>query len=301
MQKTLKETIKITREKLSKIYFEDSQLEASVYWIMEYATGLNLTQILINQNKIISDKEFKKIEEILDLHVNKNMPLQYIFQKIPFLDLEIKVEQPILIPRPETEYWVQEIINKFQNFKDYNLKILDLCTGTGCIALSLAKYFKNSHIWAIDINQKACDLTIQNAKSNNIKNITVLNSNLFENLEKNLKFDLILSNPPYISLDEWKNLDQSVKNWEDKIALVAHDDGLELISKIIFQAKNWLNYNNNFNKLNLPQIVIEIGYKQAADVIKIFQENNFIDIKVHKDLFSKDRFVTAGVSRGAIF
>src|SRR3989338_4187569 len=128
-------------------------------------------------------------------HIEENRPIQYIIGNTDFLDLKIKVKEPILIPRSETEEWVNNLLNKFKNFENHKLKIVDIGTGTGCIAIALAKFFKNSEIFAIDINPVALELAQENAELNKIKNIKFVESDLFSNFDE--KVDIIVSNPPY--------------------------------------------------------------------------------------------------------
>ena len=220
--------------------------------------------------------------------MEQNKPLQYIIGATDFLDLKIKVKEPILIPRPETEEWVNNLLNRFKNFENHKLKIIDIGTGTGCIAIALAKFFKNSEIFAIDINPVALKLAGENAELNRIKNIKFVESDLFSNF--NEKIDLIVSNPPYISLKDYENLDASVKNWEDKIALAAEDDGLFIIKKIIEQSKNYL-YKDSILK-NMPRVFIEIDVYQGKKVLEIFRKNEF-NGEILKDYAGKDRLAAA--------
>lgn len=269
------------KKSLQKKY-SNLTVQTNIAWqLLEYITQKNRAQLIASNNISLNKQDLKKLDEILKEHINYNKPIQYIFGNVPFLDLTIKVKSPILIPRPETEQWCDDIIDKLKIKNRKNLKILDLCTGTGCVGLALAYYLPESEIWAIDLNKDAIELAKENAKLNNIKNINFLVSDLYNNLNENLKFDLITANPPYITESEWHGLEPSVKNWEDILALKANDFGLEVIKKIIKQAPAWLN-NNNF-------LVIEFGYKQADQVKSILENNNFINIKIKKDITGKDR------------
>lgn len=277
----------------SKLSEHDSPLEKhqKSLWILEKITGKNQSEILVQDNIELTEEQKQKLEEIINKHVKEHMPLQYIIGSIPFLDLEIFVEPPILIPRPETEYWCWELINKLNNLQNKNISILDIGTGTGCIAISLAKAFPESNVFAVDISAKALDLAQKNVKHNNIENVTLIESDLFQNLSGKT-FDLIVSNPPYICEAEFEQLDLSVKNWEDYKALVCRDNGLEIIKRIIQQAPDYIKYNKDIIKNDIPNLVLEIGYLQGKDVSQFMKENKFINVELMKDLAGKDRVVS---------
>lgn len=212
-------------------------------------------------------------------------PLQYILQKTGFLDLSIIIKPPILIPRPETEEWTHNLIQTLYKNKVEKLNILDMCTGSGVIGLSIAKAFPLFKIIVADINPIACNLAHINAVNNNINNILVANSDLFSNINHKIKFDLITINPPYINLEEYNKLDLNIKNWEDKYALFSEDNGLYLIKKFAEEAKNWLNSSG--------QIYIEIGYNQGTAVKKILEKNGYSNIYLEKDFAQQDRLIRA--------
>jgi release factor glutamine methyltransferase len=241
----------------------------------------------------LNDEEQKKLALWLDKMVNEDMPIQYLLGTVPFNNLEIIVEPPVLIPRPETEEWTSALVEKLKPLAHKKLNILDICCGTGCIALSLAKALPQAHIFAVDISDKAIALAKQNAHHNKITNATFIQSDLYNEIETDKLFDLIVSNPPYISFDEFEDLDNSVATWEDPQALVAADDGLAIIEDIIEDAPDYLKINHEMNELNIPQFWVEIGSKQAKDVLDFCNSFGFIDAQIHKDLEGKDRYVTA--------
>jgi release factor glutamine methyltransferase len=281
--------IELIRNISSKIKESSDQ---KAWWIIEAITKKNKSQLMAEKNFKLSSKESSLLDSWLDKYINQHMPLQYLIGNVPFLDLEILVEKPILIPRPETEYWCWQLIEKLNLIENKKITILDLATGTGCIALSLAKSFKEAQVYATDISDQALNLAKKNIVHNKINNVQLIKSDLFENLE-NIKFDLIVSNPPYIDQYLYEKLDPSVKNWEDPKALVCSDNGLFLIKKIISQSKNYLKINEEFAEKNIPQLVIEIDYTQGQEVIKYLNKNDFSNIKLYKDLFLKDRVVSA--------
>ncbi|OGB84759.1 protein-(glutamine-N5) methyltransferase, release factor-specific [candidate division TM6 bacterium RIFCSPHIGHO2_12_FULL_32_22] len=270
------------------IKYSKKHAEQILRYLIEFVTDSNYANYLINPS--LTEQQLNKLNNLIKEHIEENRPIQYIIGNTDFLDLKIKVKEPILIPRSETEEWVNNLLNKFKNFENHKLKIVDIGTGTGCIAIALAKFFKNSEIFAIDINPVALELAQENAELNKIKNIKFVESDLFSNFDE--KVDIIVSNPPYISLKDYENLDASVKSWEDKTALTAEDDGLFIIKKIIEESKNYLLKDSILK--NLPRIYIEIDAFQAKKVLEILAKNGF-NGEVLKDYAGKDRVTIAFV------
>lgn len=294
---TIKNILQQITQNLIPVYKDTEQAQAYAWWFLEWVTGKTQAQLVLDNHFVLDSNQKEKLSQALDKHVNKHMPLQYIFGFVPFLDLKITIRPQILIPRPETEYWCYWLIKKLKELPEKKITILDLCTGSGCIALALAHALPYSHVYAVDISEQACDLAKENAHQNNITNITIIQSDLYLSLPKCLKVDLIVSNPPYVSYEEWLECEKSVKEWEDVNALVAQDEGLAIIKDIVFQAKNWLKYNDNFYKQAIPQIIMEIGCNQGQKVANLVTQAGYANTYIHKDLSQKDRFVTAGLLR----
>ena len=207
----------------------------------------------------------------------EGMPIQYINNKAYFMGLEFYVDENVLIPRCDTEILVEEII-KIVN-KDSLLKILDLCTGSGAIAISLKKYLNNIEIMASDISDKAIMVAKKNASIIGV-DVKFIESDLFNNI--NGKFDLIVSNPPYIKKSVIPSLDKQVRN-EPILALDGGKDGLDFYRKISYDAKRFLN-NNGY-------LCFEIGYDQRKEVEDILLQNGYINIYSKKDYGGNDRIV----------
>lgn len=219
----------------------------------------------------------ENIEEAIERYKNGE-PIQYIIGDVNFYGNTIKVNKNVLIPRFETEELVEKTIKRINDKFDKKINILDLCTGSGCIAITLKKEL-NSNVTATDISSDALEVAKENIKLNNV-DIKLINSDLFNNIEG--KFDCIISNPPYISYDE--EIDELVKNNEPDIALYAPNNGLYFYEEILKNIKNYL--NNEFI------IAFEIGYKQGNDLVKI--TNKYLDnvnVSVEKDLQGRDRFL----------
>ena len=197
------------------------------------------------------------------------------------MKLNFFVNENVLIPRQDTEILVEEVINLA---KKTNAKtILDLCTGSGAIAVSLAKYLPNTEITAVDISQEALKVAKKNAINNEVENqITFISSDLFTNLE-NQKFDIIVSNPPYIKEAVMKDLDKEVKR-EPELALNGGKDGLYFYRKIISSSYQYLKYKG--------YLCLEIGFDQKIDVIELIEnEEKFENTYSKKDLYNNDRII----------
>ncbi len=210
--------------------------------------------------------------------LKKEYPIQYLIGYVDFYGNKIKVNENVLIPRYETELLVEKTIKYAKTLFNKKLNILDIGTGSGAISIALSKELDSS-ITACDISNEALSIAKLNSKENNC-NIKFINSDIFENI--NDKFDIIISNPPYISEDE--EIMNSVKKYEPNLALYADDNGLYFYKKIIEEAHNYL--NNKFI------IAFEIGWLQASSIkdiaLKYFNNSNII---IEKDYSGKDRYL----------
>ncbi len=270
----------------------DAQLaQQYAWWLLEKLTQKSKTDLIAQQKIELSAEQERELQHWLDQMIKEHKPIAYILGDVPFGDLMIKVAPPVLIPRPETEEWVINLIDGIKKSGAQNLHILDMCTGSGCIALLLAHELPNAHIYAVDIADEAIALAQKNKKLLNIANVTIVQSDLFAQLPQNITFDLIVTNPPYITDEEFEQLDQSVKEWEDKGALHADDQGLALIKKIIKKASQYLCTNELLKKHNIKQLYIEIGWQQSAAVEKLMEKSEYNAIITLKDTAQKDRVV----------
>lgn len=273
----IEEAVKLGKENLIKENVEEALLKTRL--LLCYILDKPKEYLIINSKEILSKKEEKSFLEALE-KLKAGYPLQYITHKQFFRNCEIYVDESVLIPRPDTEILVEEVLKLIR--KKETLSILDLCTGSGAIAISLAKE-TNAKITATDISQKALDIARKNAKLNNTK-INFIQGDLFENIPKENKFDIIVSNPPYIETETIKDLSKEVKN-EPIIALDGGIDGLDFYRRIAFKAKNFLNADG--------YLALEIGYNQKAEVYKILLENRFTEILSVKDFSGNDRVIIA--------
>ena len=240
--------------------------------------------LMIYDNKEISERErITFIKNIKMLILGE--PLQYITGKQEFMQLNFLITKNVLIPRQDTEILVEEVIKLAKKIN--NPKILDLCTGSGAIGISLAKYVENTKVIATDISKPALEIARKNAVLNGVKNnIEFIESNLFAKL-KDEKFDIIVSNPPYIETNLIKKLPREVQK-EPKIALDGGKDGLDFYRKIADKAYEYLNRQG--------YICLEIGYNQKINVEKVLQsKKRYINIYSKKDLCGNDRIIVAGI------
>ncbi len=241
------------------------------------AFTLNVTKeyLLINYQEEIPKEKVKTYNENIEKLISGE-PIQYIIGKQEFMGIEFIVNKNVLIPQPDTEILVEKSIEIAKTYE--KPKILDLCTGSGAIAVSMGEIFPQAIIYASDISKEALLIAKTNDKSNKIK---FIQSNMFENIVG--KFDIIVSNPPYIKTEEIKKLSKEVQN-EPNIALDGGKDGLQFYKKIIEQAHNYLNKNG--------YICLEIGEDQKEEVTKLIENNkNYKDIKTYKDLNKNDRVI----------
>ena len=236
-----------------------------------------------SMSREIKEEDKDKIREMLVLRAKKRKPLQYILGEWEFYGLPFKVSEGVLIPRADTEILVEQCIQLMREVEEPN--ILDIGSGTGAISIAIANELKSSSVTGIDINEKAIELANENKTLNKIKNINFVKSNLFENLDKDFKYDLIVSNPPYISKNEYETLMPEVKNYEPQNALTDLGDGLYFYREISKLAGEYLK--------DTGYLAYEIGYNQAKDVTKILQNNNFDILSVIKDYGGNDRVVIA--------
>ena len=241
------------------------------------ANVLNFKRIdlYLNFDVPVSIFQREKIKSFIHRRLKKE-PLQYIIGETEFFGLKFKVNPNVLIPRPETETLVEIIIKNNEN-----VKILDIGTGSGAISITLAKFVHQSFVTAIDVSEKAIYTAKKNAVLNNVENVEFIVSDLWTNI--NEKFDIIFSNPPYISNKDFENLDEEIKLYEPKLALEAPDDGLFFYKEILKSAKKYLNPKG--------KIYFEIGYNQKDIIFKLAKYNGFEKIETFKDYNDFDRYM----------
>ena len=249
----------------------------SLSFVYRSLKNLSFTDFVFALQQEVTEEEKEFVEEIYTKLAN-HIPAQYIIGHAEFFGMQLKVDERVLIPRPETEELVEFILA--ENLKD-NLKVLDIGTGSGAIALALAKNRPDWSVTAADISQDALNLAMENAKAQYL-NLSFIKSDCFS--EISAKYDIIVSNPPYISREDQEEVGLNVLHSEPHLALFADEDGLAIYRRIAEDSKDYLNDGG--------KIYLEIGYKQGQSVPALFTEN-FPEKRVRtlKDQFGQDRMV----------
>lgn len=245
--------------------------------LLQYVLNMTKIEIVINFNaEVKEDLQFEYlffIDEII-----KGKPLQYITNNQEFMKLNFYVDENVLIPQPDTEILAEKAIELAKMKKD--CKILDLCTGSGAIGIAIKKYVPKAKVYASDISKKALEIARKNAIINDVY-ISFIYSDMFENI-KDRKFDIIVSNPPYIETGKLKSLPLDVQN-EPKLALDGGEDGLKFYKMI----------EKNGYKILEPdgKMLLEIGYNQEEAVVKLFDNDNYKNVSIYKDLANISRVI----------
>jgi release factor glutamine methyltransferase len=259
-----------------------AQLDAEI--LLSHVLKKNRSYLYAHNDESLTDSEIQSFQNLLKKR-KSGKPIAYLIGMKEFWSLELNVDENVLIPRPETELLIEICLEKLD--KNTKLKIADLGTGSGAIALALAYERPAWQIFACDNSEKALEIAKQNAKKFNLHNVNFFLGSWFNAFSKTQKFDAIISNPPYIQ-DKDPHLTKGDVKHEPKSALISGESGLDDLSAIITEAKNHLNTNGI--------ILVEHGYNQATSVQKIMQENGFSNIKTYKDLAKLDR-ITIGAQK----
>lgn len=271
VKRVLEEAVKILKDN----NIDEAIIKAKIVLCM--VLKIEKEYIIINDSKEMEKEDEEKYFQYIN-KLKNGIPLQYITNNQEFMKLNFFVDENVLIPRADTEILVEEVISLANDDKN---KILDVCTGSGAIAVSLAKYIKNSNVMAIDISKEALKIAEKNSFNNNV-NIKLIESDLFNNLEEN-DFDIIVSNPPYIRENVINELSIEVKH-EPKIALDGGKDGLDFYRKLSSESYKYLKEDG--------YLCLEIGYDQKKEVIEILKnEKKYKNIYSKKDLFGNDRII----------
>ncbi len=278
---TLLQSIELSTEYLQKKEIESPRLNAEL--LLADVLNCKRLELFLKFDQPLSENEKMEYRENLKRRAGKE-PLQYIIGSTSFYGLDFIVNESVLIPRPETEILVETIINSHK--KETVKKILDVGFGSGCIAITLAKYFPDAEIVGIDISEDALKIAVENAEKLDTGNVRfqimdVFNSNAVEIFAD---VDIVVSNPPYVSKEEYTNLQDEITKYEPKMAVSDNGNGLQFYKKISELGK--------VNIKNGASIYFEIGAGQSNSVEDILQQNSFDEIKVVKDYANIERVIS---------
>lgn len=267
-------------ESLEQSDIIDAKLDA--WYLVEYITGFSRVDFLLRGNDNMSEQEYQKLRELTAKRA-EHVPLQHLIGTTEFMGLSFFVNEHVLIPRQETELLVEEVLKVCKG-----KTVLDMCTGSGCIIISLSVLGEIKNAYAVDLSEKALEVAKKNATFHNA-DISFIQSDMFHNIKNNnninTKFDIIVSNPPYIRTDVIRDLMVEVKEHEPYMALDGDADGLKFYRIIANEAGKYLSDGG--------YLCLEIGYDQAEDVKRLLSEHNFKEISVLKDYAGLDRIVIA--------
>ncbi len=259
---------------------ESPRLEAEL--LLGHALGMSRIDLIVQSGLILASGELDRIRELLRRRRSAE-PTAYLLGKREFYGIPIRVDRRVLIPRPDTETLVQVAIERSRPRSAHG-RALDLCTGSGCVAIAFAKHRMGWSMLGVDISEEALQVAEDNAlRVGNIWGLAWLRSNLFEELPAQ-RFELITANPPYIPTAELATLDAGIRDFEPQLALDGGADGLDITRRIVQEAPDWLEPDGT--------LAIEIAFNQAAAVTEILNSRGFVDVTCNKDYGGRDRVVS---------
>jgi len=272
-------------------YFTKNQLDAarlSAELLLCHVLGLERIELYTLYDRVVQQPQLGQLRALVKRAV-EHEPIAYLVGRCEFYSLTLKITSDCLIPRPETEELVEKAID-FLRRRSGPRQVLDLCTGSGCIAAAIAKNCPQTQIVATDISDAALAVAAENIKKNNLQQqVTLLCGDLYDPIIKGLgqdRFDLIISNPPYVSSSEYEKLAPNVKDYEPKAALYGGPDGLDYYRRILEKCGDFLKPDG--------ALMVEIGYAQGMAVRELIEKSGlFADITILKDLSKNDRIAAA--------
>lgn len=261
-------------------YYPDTEIESFFNLLSEHILRMKRIDISQNLYAVVSGKKYDKFQKAIN-RLKKYEPIQYILGDTEFYGLMFKVNHSVLIPRPETEELVAWIIDDFKNKKD--ISILDIGTGSGCIAISLAKNLPNTKVYALDVSTEALKIAKQNADSNDVE-IEFIEADILDWDFGEMQFDVIVSNPPYVRELEKESMSANVIDHEPHLALFVKDDDALLFYR---------NITKSDTELLKPKgtLYFEINESLGAETKQLLLDSNFLDVTLKQDVFGKNRMV----------
>lgn len=285
--KKLKEIIAEYTEKLSSSS-PTARLDVEILLssVLAYSDRI---QLIMNYETLLDENKLREFLYLFEKRMKK-MPIAYILNEKEFMGLKFYVDENVLIPRPDTELIVEEVLEQIDKltFKKSPLKILDMCVGSGAIVISSSKLSNNvnANFYAVDISEGALSVSKKNASNLNVNNIDFIKSNLFESKDLDFlkdKLDIIVSNPPYIKENIISTLESDVKDFEPMIALAGGQSGMDFYNQIIEDSQVYLKLGG--------MLIFESGHDQAEDIINKMKSCGFADIYRKKDIQGFDRML----------
>lgn len=267
----------------SKEYFEQNKIDSprlTIELMLKHVLDMDRLKLYTQFEKPLSSDELATLKEMIQLRI-KRLPLQYILGTVEFYGHNFIVNENVLIPRPETEELVDLIVKSYNS--ESKLKILDIGTGSGCIAISLAKYFPNSEVFAVDNSTSALKVAKQNSIELEVSNIKFAYADILETKPKQI-YDIVVSNPPYVSTTEMNEIEPEL-NYEPKSALTDESDGLKFYRRFVTIMKDIVSIDGKF--------YLELN-SSLADEIKILFENEY-EVNIIKDISNKPRIIEGKV------
>lgn len=252
-----------------------AEIKTDAWLLLEMAAKIDRSFYYLHMEEEIPKDALGEYEAALKKRAER-IPVQYIVGETEFMGLTFKVNSSVLIPRPDTETLVEEALKRIKP----GMKVLDMCTGSGCIITSIVYHGKDIEGYASDISRHAINIAKENAKNNQVS-VMFETGDLFDHIKG--KYDMIVSNPPYIRTDEIPKLMPEVQNFEPVQALDGKEDGLYFYRRIVSEAIEYLNEGG--------YLLFEIGFDQGADVASLMQQAGYQDVRVIKDLAGNDRVV----------
>lgn len=277
MQRSLRDLLAAASRQLAAVS-ETPRLEAEL--LLSHASGLSRSALLTRLNLVV---EAPSLPQLIARRL-RHEPVAYILGEWEFYSLPIEVRPPILVPRPETEHLVEAVL---EEVGERRARVLDLCTGSGCVAVAVARNAPKATVLGGDINPDAVDLARRNAVLNDVvERVAFRTGDLFHVLEEeDAPFDVVCANPPYVEADDWDRLPEDIRAYEDPRAVLAGDDGLDVVRRLVQDAPAHL--------VQGGMLAFEIGMGQYDTVCAILKGYEYDDVRVRQDLAGRPRIVTA--------
>ena len=283
---TIQKLLNWTTEYLTEKGIDSPRLSSEL--LLSHALTMKRIELYTQFDKAVTKPQLDRLHDLVK-RAGQNEPIAYLVGRTEFYSLELNISPECMIPRPETELLAEHAI-EFLRTRDGRQFVCDLCTGSGCVAIAIAKNFDDASIIATDISDAALNIAAQNIEKHQLKNrVKLLCGDLFDPLVPQLdvdKFDLIVCNPPYVSAAEFEKLDKNVKDYQPKLAIFAGDDGLDIYRRIVEKIDAFLKPG--------AALMLEVGYNQRQPVRELLEQTGyFAKITIEKDYNNNYRIATA--------